>query len=210
MAVKLSKMSLMEDYFEAALLEGDRPVPRADLTVCVALPVPEGESLLQQRRTDPTRERAAEIEGLEEALSHREQMGARLTALSGLPIALLLGNSTEALEELEGIVTARLAALRKAPLPAPTSHWALSDGYEGIQDAQVVVVNVRDGGHLEAEAMLRDVGRMRSDRSVFDEIFGWKGRRTPITAVAADLADPRDPGLRKAIARIKRALPSQR
>jgi hypothetical protein len=198
--------SLMEDYFEAVLLEGDRLVPWVDLTVYVALPVPEGESLLLQGRTDPARERAAEIEGLEEALSNRERMGARLTALSGLPIALLLGNSPDGLDELEGIVNARLGELRKAPFPAPRAYWALADGYDGIQDAQLVVVNVRDGRHAEAETMLSDLRRLRADKAVFDDIFDWKGKRTPITAVAANLADPRDPGLCKAVARIKRAL----
>jgi hypothetical protein len=201
--------SLMKDYFEALVLERDRPVPWVELTVYVAPHAPEGESLLQQRRTDPTRERAAEIEALEEAISNREQMGARLTALSGVPFALLLGYSPTALDEMEGILTAQLAELRKAPLPAPRTYWALADGYGGIQNAQVVIVNVRAGGHPEAEAMLRDLRRLRADKAVFDDIFGWKGKRTPLTAVAADLANPRDPSLRKVIARINRVLPKR-
>ena len=71
-------------------------------------------------------------------------------------------------------------------------------------------MNVRDGGHADADTMLRDLRRLRANKAVFDDIFDWKGKRTPITAVAADLANPRDPGLCKAIARIKRALPSRR
>jgi hypothetical protein len=205
----LYNTSLMEDYFEALLLEGDLPVPWVDLTVYVVPPVPEGEALLRQGRTDPAREREAEIEGLEHALSDRDQMHARLSVLSGIPFHLLFGNSPEALDQTVRNLTKRIAELRKVPLPAPRTRWSLAEGYEGIQEAQVVVVNVGNGGHPQAEAMLRDLRRLRADKAVFDDIFGWKGKRTPITAVAADLADPRDPGLRKAIARIKRALPGR-
>ena len=40
-----------------------------------------------------------------------------------------------------------LAGLKKeraAPPPAPTQHWAIAAGYEGIEQAQVVVVNLRN------------------------------------------------------------------
>jgi hypothetical protein len=57
-------------------------------------------------------------------------------------------------------------------------------------------------------ALLADLQRLRTDRQVFDDVLGWRGRRTPITAVAADLSDPTDPGTRKAVARAKRAIRS--
>jgi hypothetical protein len=143
-------------------------------------------------------------------LANPEEMRRRLSTLSGIPyLSLLFGTRSEALDKLTQYLTEAVARLREAPLPAPRTRWRLAEGYEGIQDAQVVVVNVGNGGHPQAEAMLRDLRRLRADKAVFDDIFGWKGKRTPITAVAADLADPRDPGLRKAIARIKRALPSR-
>ena len=36
------------------------------------------------------------------------------------------------------------------------------------------------------------------------DILGWHGHLIPITATVADLADPRDPGLKKVLARIRR------
>jgi RecA/RadA recombinase len=200
---------LMSRYFDAVLLEGDLPMEWVDLAVYVALPLPDREPLLMRTWTDPARERAAEMAALEEVLSDREEMGPRYTALSGLPYSLLFGNDTKALDALEKQLTEVLANLRRAPLPDPTERWALAEDYEGIQNAQVVVINVCDGGQKGAEPMLRDLHRLRADKDVFKDIFDRKGKRTPITAVTADLGDPRDPGLRKAIARIKRALPGQ-
>ena len=70
--------------------------------------------------------------------------------------------------------------------------------------------NPRDPEELErGHAMLEEVKRLRKDRAAFEDVIGWRGRRTPITAVVADLADSRDPGLKKAMARIKRAMPKR-
>jgi uridine kinase len=43
-------------------------------------------------------------------------------------------------------------------------------------------------------------------RFPFADILGWRGTRTPITAVAANLADPANRGSRKALARIRRSI----
>jgi len=201
---------LMSQYFAAVLLEGDLPVEWVDLSVYVAQPLPGGAPLLIRTVSDPARDRAAEIESFETMLSDRGALANRFSALSGLPFDLLFGNDSKAIMELEENLTAGLERLRVAPLSAPKQRWELAEGFEGIQDAQVVVVNVHKGGHSQAEPMLRDLHRLRADKGVFKDIFGWKGKRTPITAVAADLADPRDPGLRRLIARIKRALPNRR
>jgi hypothetical protein len=200
---------LMSQYSAAVLLEGDLPVEWVDLAVYVALPLPDRKPLIIRTASDPARSRAAEIEAIENMLSSREELGNRFSALSGLPFSLLFGDDGEAIEELAENLTAMLARLREAPLPTPKESWALAEGYEGIQNAQVVVVNVRDRAHEGAEPMLRDLHRLRADKEVFKDIFGWKGKRTPITAVVADLANPRDPGLRKAITRIKRTLPGR-
>ncbi len=44
------------------------------------------------------------------------------------------------------------------------------------------------------------------DPEIFKEILGWRGRKTPITAVVANLANPKDAGTKKAIAHILRHL----
>ena len=58
----------------------------------------------------------------------------------------------------------------------------------------------------KVERMLEDLKRIRRDEEVFDDVLGQGGKRTPITAVVADLSDPKDPGTRKAVARIKRSM----
>jgi hypothetical protein len=50
------------------------------------------------------------------------------------------------------------------------------------------------------------VRRLRADRAVFDDVLGWRGSRVPITAVVADLANARDAGTRKVVARVKRSV----
>ena len=69
--------------------------------------------------------------------------------------------------------------------------------------------NVRRATEREAaERLVADVVRLREDGALFKDIIGLRGSRTPITAVVANLADPDDPGRKKALARVRRALRS--
>ena len=68
-------------------------------------------------------------------------------------------------------------------------------------------MNARDSAErARAQALLEDLSRLRKDAEVFEDVIGWRGNRVPITAVAGDIADPQDPGLKKAIARVKRTV----
>ena len=68
-------------------------------------------------------------------------------------------------------------------------------------------MNVRDAGERRrGEAMRDEVARLREDDAVFADVLGWRGKKTPITAVVADLGDRRDGALRKALARVKRSV----
>jgi sugar phosphate isomerase/epimerase len=53
------------------------------------------------------------------------------------------------------------------------------------------------------------VVRLRKDKELVADILGTRGNRIPVTAVVADLADPNDPGWKKAIARTRRAIRSR-
>ena len=111
------------------------------------------------------------------------------------------------LDELRKTLLAKVTEARRAPPPQATEHWAIAEGYEGIQRAPVVVVNVRRHDQQEqAERMVSELKRLRKDDEVFHDVLGPRGKRTPITAVAADLSDARDPGTKKALARIKRSM----
>ena len=88
-----------------------------------------------------------------------------------------------------------------------TEHWAVAGGYEGVEHAQLVVVNIRSEAERQrGEQLVADVGRLRTDPALFDAILGRRGSRIPVTAVVANLADPRDAGTKKAVARVRRAL----
>ena len=54
--------------------------------------------------------------------------------------------------------------------------------------------------------MLDEIARIRSDDAVRAAVPGRFAHRTKVTAVVADLSDPRDAGTRKALTRIKRAI----
>lgn len=200
----------MADYSEVILFEGDPPVDSVDLVVFVAPVIQPGGSILRRVKRDRAAEQEAKIVDLENLL--REPDGAKqfLEQMMGGSIAgAIASNNSDLDEEFRAIVEKAKAAAREAPPPAPTEQWAIAAGYEGIEQAQVVVFNQANPRQQEIKsAKLGEVARLRKDREVFDDVIGIRGQRTPVTAVVADLSDPRDPGLRKAVNRIKRAMPN--
>lgn len=56
---------------------------------------------------------------------------------------------------------------------------------------------------------MSDLVKLRQDKELFSDVLGYRGNRIPITAVAANLADPADPGLKKAIANVPRVVQSR-
>ena len=84
---------------------------------------------------------------------------------------------------------------------------AIAERYAGIQRAQMVIVNIRAVLERSAgEQIVADIVRLRKDKELFDDILGFRGSKLPITAVVANLTDPDDPGRKKALARVRRAL----
>ena len=107
------------------------------------------------------------------------------------------------LEELAG----HTGRKRGASASARRKRWTVNAGYQGVENAQLVVVNVHDPAERpHAERLVEQVKRLRTDADVFQDVLGITGSKVPITTVVADLSDPRDPGLRKALTRIKRSL----
>lgn len=197
--------SVMEDYSEAAFIEGDCPIEYVDLAVFVAPAPPLGESLLRRVARDRTSAHRAKIEQMEKALESPEAM-ARLLGDLSVPFAAMAMESPRVLESLRSSIEFDLSVLRVEDPPAPTKHWAITEAYAGIQHAQLIVVNVRsDADRGSGEALVEDVARLRKDDAVFRDVIGIRGHRIPVTAVVADLSDPKDAGLKKAVARAKRA-----
>jgi hypothetical protein len=87
-------------------------------------------------------------------------------------------------------------------------EWTISDTHQGITHAQLVVVTVRGDDEKQlGEPRLAEVARLRGDPEVFEDLrFRLAGGRIQVTAVAADLTNRKDPGTRKALARVRRTL----
>jgi hypothetical protein len=108
-------------------------------------------------------------------------------------------------EDVRTRMLAGIAAIRTPPPPQPIEHWAVSERFRGIEHAGLVVVNIRDETErVAAELLIADVQRLRKDDALFRDILGWRGHRTPITAVVANIADPSESGRKKALRRVRR------
>ena len=197
---------LMEDYSEVVVLEGQNPLEFVDLAVFVAPAPRPGRALLVRRTRDRAREERARAAALERQIRRPYGVAEFLGQMIGGPILELARQRPALLEEARARLLLDIEQTRRAPPPHPTEHWALAHRYQGIEHAQLVVVNVRtETERARGEQLLADVGRLRNDADVFGDILGWRGNRVPVTAVVANLADPMDRGTRKALARVRRA-----
>ena len=74
-----------------------------------------------------------------------------------------------------------------------------------IERAPLVVVNIGDERERDsAERLVSDVARLRADGELFRDILSRRVRR--VTAVVANVEERGDPGLKKALARVRRAV----
>lgn len=198
---------LMEDYSDVAVLEGDSPLGFVDLAVFVAPAPRRGQGLFVRRKRDRAREERAKADALARLLARPDGVAEFLEGMIGGPIVELARRHPALLEDARARLRQSIAQARRAPPPAPTEHWAVADAYQGVEQAQLVVVNIRsEAERPRAERLVADVGRLRQDARLFHDILGLRGTRVPVTAVVANLADPRDRGTRKALARVRRAV----
>jgi adenylate kinase len=196
----------MEDYSEGVLLEGDPPFEYLDLTVFVAPALPGNESLFRRVTRDRAREKLEALTAVEKLLETPRGTEELLATVVSRAFVDLIRANPGNFEETRASFVAHLKRERAAPPPASTKHWAIAAGYEGIEHAQVGVVNVHNADERPgAQRLVNDLVRLRKDEAIFRDVLGWRGHRIPITAVVADLADPGDPGLKKTLARIRRA-----
>lgn len=208
---------VMGDYSEVVLIEGDCPLAWVDLSVFVA-PAPQpGESLLRRGTRDRAAGNRATADRYAAALETPEKLTSLLAEQLGEPMAsLVLGrygagragiSRDETMDEIRKAVQHSVERARKAPPPAATKHWALEKRYEGLERAQLVVINLHpENDRARAEDLCGEIPRLRKDRVIFEDVVGLSGNRVPITAVVANLEDPRDAGLRKCLNRVKRSM----
>ena len=201
---------LMADYSQGVILEGDNPLEYVDLSVFVAPAPGAGESLLARRRRDRAREQRATMDAIGRLVREPDGFAELLGEVVGGPIAEYARMAPELMKDARAKLLADIAMARKASPPKPTWQWGISDPYSGIEQAQLVVVNVRNEGERRAgEQLVADLVRLRKDARLFHDIVGFRGRRTPITAVVANLFHPDDTGRKKALARAQRMFRSR-
>ena len=201
---------LMADYSQGVVLEGNNPLGYVDLSVFVAPPPAAGERLFVRRTRDRAREQRGKVDAIERLLYEPDDVAELLGDIVGGPIVEFARKSPKLMEDMRANLLAGIAAVRRAPQPKPTQHWTISDRYSGIEHAQLVVVNIRhDSERGAGEQLVADLVRLRKEEKLFNDVLGFRGSRTPITAVVANLAQPSDPGRRKALARVRRAFRSK-
>lgn len=147
------------------------------------------------------------MDALETVLREPGGMQALMGRLFGDTIADVALRFPEVVEQQRRQALADLERVCKAPVPKARMRWTVAEEYRGIERAKLVVINVRGEAERAAgDALLAEVVRLRSDPAVFDDVANSSISKAPITTVASDLTDPRDPGTRKALARIRRAV----
>lgn len=198
---------LMSNYSEAVIVEGANPFADLDLDVFVTSPLDPDEDLLVTRLRDRASADRAKIERWQRLLGQPDGVARWLDEELGISAAELFRRKPELFEGERSTLLAGLAKLARGRPAKPTPHWAVAERYAGIESAGLVVVNVPDHADREqAERLLREVARIRSDEAVVQDVLAFRGDRIQITAVIADLADPVDAGRKKALARVRRAI----
>ena len=138
-------------------------------------------------------------EFLREELEERGWTQADLAEIMGRPLVLV-----------NEIIAGKRGITAETSPPTPTGRvlgGVGSERFRGIEHAGLVVVNMPDEtDRVAAEPLVADVQRLRKDDALFRDILGWRGHRTPITAVGANIADPSDRGRHKALTRVRRTL----
>lgn len=196
----------MQDYSEVVLVEGAPPLTYFDLPVFIAEPPEEGR-LLCRCAGDPVEADQESTRQAEELLEDRDALIAMLEDALGKEVVAMALRRPGALDNVVEAMRSRLEEQPSVRPPRSVPVWSLVPGYEGLVRAKLVVINLRShADRVRAEEMLEDIKRLRKDPEVFDDVIGLRGRKTPITAVVADLSDPKDAGLKKALARVKRTI----
>jgi hypothetical protein len=198
---------LMEDYAKAVVLEDEHGSLPADVIVYVAPALAPGDSLLVRRQHDREAAQRAQMAEMERTLGEPDGIEKILCQMVGEAAMRFLAADPNRVEQMRDDIRDVLARAHDARPLGPVLRWAVAASYEGIEQAEVVVVNIRgEQERPHAERLIADVARIRKDPEVFDEILGWRGSKLPITAVVANLVDARDTGTRKALARIRRTI----
>jgi len=179
------------------------------LSVFVA-PTPHVRQRLFVRRSTPRPSRPDQTAALERLFTEPAAAAELMGRMVGEPLAEMMRARPELVEAARVELLEKLAQVRESPASPAAKRWTVSERYAGIERAQLVIVNVRDEEERRrADDLLSYLAKLRQDKEIFSDVLGYRGNRIPITAVGANLADPADPSLKKAIAKVRRVVQSR-
>ena len=200
---------IVSGYWDGVIIEGRcNPVFKPDLSVFVTRPLGENEPLVSRERREAGR------------IGFNDYI--RLTTGVELEVDPVIHedgdmpeDANDEIEEGEIIeipddYAGKLIDYVKHGYPVHQDMWGIRESQAGIAEASVVVVNIYDEAECPgAERLVKELRRIREDQEICRDIFGgWVSLRSQSVYIA-NLAHRQDQGLKKALARIKRATPGR-
>ena len=193
----------IEQYSEGIIFEGRRlPGMEADLFLFVTRPLPEGEELVEMKSREEARIGLRTYLALAAGMSPDE-----LDEEPPGEDPELDMEDGDVVEEIEipDELGRKLLEWAEKGVPLTRKAWTLRDDHQGLARAEVVVVNIHDESERgAAERLAAQIRRIREDERISKDVLGWDLRRRLKSIHIANLADRRDPELKKVVAKIKR------
>ncbi|MFB6352224.1 MAG: hypothetical protein ABEN55_09835 [Bradymonadaceae bacterium] len=175
------------DYTESLVVEGSFPFGfPPDLPVFVAKPLPEGRRLVEEIGEDERPNKGSDAP-TDQGELEREF------------IDMVTGGSNDSSFDWTELRNRFLERARTS------SKYRITEGYDGIQFAKVVAINVRNEHERDrGEALAEQIRDLRRDDELYEELLSPGGDRRQITIRVVDLSDPDDSGVRDLVRRIAR------
>ncbi len=99
----------------------------------------------------------------------------------------------------------RLISWIKDGVPYYTDKWSIREPHQALGKAGIVVINIHsETERPRAEDLAREIRRLNQDEKIKRDLNLGYGGHQRVSIYISNLADPKDPELKKAIARIKR------
>ena len=113
----------------------------------------------------------------------------------------------ETIIEIPDSVAELILKAKSEGIPLKRQSWVLPDTHKGLKGASMVIINIRDEAEIEAARLFaEEIRRMHKEGDIVRDLSlrTTDGRR--LTIFIANLANPKDSELKRAIARIKRVI----
>lgn len=125
----------------------------------------------------------------------------------------IAGSESEVVEEIEipEDVGQELSEWAVSGVPIQGKGWVACAHHEGVVYGDVYLINLhKERERPAAERLAAEIRRIRADGTILRSFQSAPHQSRRISVFIANLSDPRDAELKKAIARIKRGLPRTR